>query len=204
RHVGRARAVRRGGRGDRGLARRGRRAPRRPRPRRGRGPGRGAPPRPGPHSRGRPHRGGRFPVPRWQVEAPARLAGGMEPVDTITQGRTSRQSAKVGFVSLGCPKALVDSERILSHLRADGYELVGSYEDAELVVVNTCGFITPAVEESLDAIGEALRETGKVVVTGCLGERPEKVMERHPQVLAVTGQADVAGVMRAVREALPL
>lgn len=128
----------------------------------------------------------------------------MEPVDTITQGRTSRQSAKVGFVSLGCPKALVDSERILSHLRADGYELVGSYEDAELVVVNTCGFITPAVEESLDAIGEALRETGKVVVTGCLGERSEKVMERHPQVLAVTGQADVAGVMRAVREALPL
>src|SRR5690606_17871188 len=93
---------------------------------------------------------------------------------------------------------------ILSHLRADGYELVATYEEADLVVVNTCGFITPAVEESLDAIGEALRETGKVVVTGCLGERPEKVMERHPQVLAVTGQADVEGVMRAVREALPL
>ena len=129
----------------------------------------------------------------------------MEPVGTTTTQRTRpRASGRVGFVSLGCPKALVDSERILSHLRADGYELVGSYEDAELVVVNTCGFITPAVEESLDAIGEALKETGKVVVTGCLGERPEKVMERHPQVLSVTGQADVEGVMRAVREALPL
>ncbi len=116
----------------------------------------------------------------------------------------TRVAGKVGFVSLGCPKALVDSERILSHLRADGYELVGSYQDAELVVVNTCGFITPAVEESLEAIGEAIQETGKVVVTGCLGERPEKVLERHPQVLAVTGQADVEGVMRAVRQALPL
>ncbi len=129
----------------------------------------------------------------------------MEPVGTEATGRQApRASGRVGFVSLGCPKALVDSEHILSRLRADGYELVGSYQDAELVVVNTCGFITPAVEESLEAIGEALAETGKVVVTGCLGERPEKVMERHPQVLAVTGQADVEGVMRAVREALPL
>ena len=110
----------------------------------------------------------------------------------------------MGFVSLGCPKALVDSEHILSHLRADGYELVPTYQDADLVVVNTCGFITPAVEESLDAIGEALWETGRVVVTGCLGERPEKILERHPQVLAVTGQADVGGVMSAVRQALPL
>ncbi len=110
----------------------------------------------------------------------------------------------MGFVSLGCPKALVDSEHILSHLRMGGYRLVPTYQDADLVVVNTCGFITPAVEESLDAIGEALRETGKVVVTGCLGERPETIMARHPQVLAVTGQADVSGVMRAVREALPL
>ena len=129
----------------------------------------------------------------------------MEPVGTSQSSQSApRRSARVGFVSLGCPKALVDSERILSHLRADGYELVATYEEADLVVVNTCGFITLAVEESLDAIGEALRETGKVVVTGCLGERPEKVMERHPQVLAVTGQADVEGVMRAVREALPL
>jgi len=99
---------------------------------------------------------------------------------------------------------LVDSERIVSQLRADGYLLVDNYDDAELVVVNTCGFITPAVEESLDAIGEALAGSGKVVVTGCLGERPEKILERHPQVLAVTGQADVDGVMHAVRKALPL
>ncbi len=128
----------------------------------------------------------------------------MRPRRSPTETETRRESGRVGFVSLGCPKALVDSERILSHLRADGYELVPTYQDAELVVVNTCGFITPAVEESLAAIGEALEETGKVVVTGCLGERPETVMERHPQVLAVTGQADVDGVMRAVRSALPL
>jgi len=122
----------------------------------------------------------------------------------ITSTPATRTSSKVGFVSLGCPKALVDSERILSSLRADGYDLVGGYEEADLVVVNTCGFITPAVEESLDAIGEALRENGKVVVTGCLGERPEAILARHPQVLAVTGQADVDGVMTAVRQALPL
>jgi len=113
-------------------------------------------------------------------------------------------SGKVGFVSLGCPKALVDSERILTQLRSEGYELVNDYQSAELVVVNTCGFITPAVEESLDAIGEALSENGKVVVTGCLGERPEKIMERHPNVLAITGQADIDGVMKAVHSTLPV
>ena len=107
-------------------------------------------------------------------------------------------SGKVGFVSLGCPKALVDSERILTQLRAEGYSVVPSYDEAELVVVNTCGFITPAVEESLGAIGEALEQNGKVIVTGCLGERPEEIMARHPSVLAVTGQADVDGVMAAV------
>ncbi|ADI15124.1 30S ribosomal protein S12 methylthiotransferase RimO [Truepera radiovictrix] len=112
-------------------------------------------------------------------------------------------SGKVGFVSLGCPKALVDSERILTQLRAEGYRVVPSYDEAEVVVVNTCGFITPAVEESLNAIGEALAHTGKVIVTGCLGERPEKIMARHPSVLAVTGQADVAGVMAAVHRVLP-
>ncbi|HHO56322.1 MAG TPA: 30S ribosomal protein S12 methylthiotransferase RimO [Trueperaceae bacterium] len=113
-------------------------------------------------------------------------------------------SGKVGFVSLGCPKALVDSERILTQLRSEGYKLVNDYKSAELVVVNTCGFITPAVEESLDAIGEALAENGKVVVTGCLGERPDKIMERHPNVLAITGQADVDGVMKAVHSTLPV
>ena len=110
---------------------------------------------------------------------------------------------RVGFVSLGCPKALVDSERILTELRADGYDLVRSYEEADVVVVNTCGFITPAVEESLAAIGEALVENGRVIVTGCLGERPEEILARHPGVLAVTGQADIAGVLAAVRAALP-
>jgi len=113
-------------------------------------------------------------------------------------------TGRVGFVSLGCPKALVDSERILTQLRVEGYDIVPEYDAADLVVVNTCGFITPAVEESLDAIGEALRENGRVIVTGCLGERPDTILERHPQVLSVTGQADVDGVMRAVRHALPL
>ena len=112
-------------------------------------------------------------------------------------------STRVGFVSLGCPKALVDSERVLTQLRAEGYTLVPSYEQAEVVVVNTCGFITPAVEESLQAIGEAIDRNGKVVVTGCLGERPEEITSRHPQVLAVTGQADVDGVMAAVRSVAP-
>jgi ribosomal protein S12 methylthiotransferase len=112
--------------------------------------------------------------------------------------------SRVGFVSLGCPKALVDSEHILTQLRAEGYDLVERYEDAEVVVVNTCGFITPAVEESLDAIGEAIDRSGTVVVTGCLGERPDEILERHPKVAAITGQADVDGVMREVRRLLPL
>ncbi|HEX2862949.1 MAG TPA: 30S ribosomal protein S12 methylthiotransferase RimO [Deinococcales bacterium] len=110
---------------------------------------------------------------------------------------------KVGFVSLGCAKNLVDSERILTQLRSEGYTLADGYEDAGLVIVNTCGFITPAVEESLGAIGEALEGTGKVVVTGCLGERPEAIRQRHPQVLDVTGPGDVSGVMKAVHAVLP-
>ena len=112
-------------------------------------------------------------------------------------------SGKVGFVSLGCPKALVDSERILTQLRAEGYTVAPTYDEADVVVVNTCGFITPAVEESLGAIGEALEQNGKVIVTGCLGERPEEIMERHPSVLAVTGQADVEGVMANVHKVVP-
>ncbi|MEW5791995.1 MAG: 30S ribosomal protein S12 methylthiotransferase RimO [Pseudomonadota bacterium] len=110
---------------------------------------------------------------------------------------------KVGFVSLGCPKALVDSERILTQLRAEGYAVAPSYEDADLVVVNTCGFIDAAVEESLDAIGEALAENGRVIVTGCLGAREEQVRSAHPQVLAVTGPHQTEAVMAAVHEALP-
>ena len=110
---------------------------------------------------------------------------------------------KVGFVSLGCPKALVDSERILTRLRAEGYDVVGSYEDANLVVVNTCGFIDDAIHESLDAIGEALARNGKVIVTGCLGAKPETITDRHPNVLKVTGPHAYEEVVTAVHEHVP-
>src|SRR4051794_15173935 len=110
---------------------------------------------------------------------------------------------KVGFVSLGCPKALVDSERIVTQLRAEGYLISPSYEDADLVVVNTCGFIDSAVEESLDAIGEALEENGKVIVTGCLGAKGDVVQKTHPKVLAVTGPHATDEVMRAVHAHAP-
>lgn len=110
---------------------------------------------------------------------------------------------RIGFVSLGCPKATVDSERILSQLRAQGYLMVPSYAEADLVVVNTCGFIDEAVAESLDAIGEALTENGKVIVTGCLGARAEVVQQTHPQVLAVTGPNATDEVLAAVHAHLP-
>jgi ribosomal protein S12 methylthiotransferase len=110
---------------------------------------------------------------------------------------------KIGFVSLGCPKALVDSEHILTRLRAEGYETSKTYAEADLVIVNTCGFIDEAVEESLGAIGDALSENGRVVVTGCLGSKEEFITSRHPAVLAVTGPHDTEGVMRAVHAHLP-
>jgi len=110
---------------------------------------------------------------------------------------------KVGFVSLGCPKATVDSEHILTRLRAEGYLISGSYRDADLVVVNTCGFIDSAVAESLDAIGEALAENGKVIVTGCLGAKGDVVMQTHPKVLAVSGPHATDEVMEAVHKHLP-
>ncbi|MBT8120520.1 MAG: 30S ribosomal protein S12 methylthiotransferase RimO [Gammaproteobacteria bacterium] len=110
---------------------------------------------------------------------------------------------RVGFVSLGCPKATVDSEHILTQLRAEGYDIVPSYQDADLVVVNTCGFIDAAVEESLDAIGEALDENGKVIVTGCLGAKGDIVQQTHPNVLAVTGPHATDEVMEAIHEHLP-
>ncbi len=113
------------------------------------------------------------------------------------------RAKKVGFVSLGCPKATVDSEHILTQLRAEGYDIVPSYEDADLVVVNTCGFIDAAVEESLDAIGEALDENGKVIVTGCLGAKGDVVQQAHPQVLAVSGPHATTEVMDAVHQHLP-
>jgi ribosomal protein S12 methylthiotransferase len=114
-----------------------------------------------------------------------------------------KRAAKVGFVSLGCPKALVDSERILTHLRAEGYEVSPTYDAADVVVVNTCGFIDAAVDESLDAIGEALERNGRVIVTGCLGARPERILERHPRVLKVTGPHAYEDVLNAVHEHLP-
>ena len=115
----------------------------------------------------------------------------------------SKRNPKVGFISLGCPKALVDSERILTQLRVEGYEIVPSYDKADLVVVNTCGFIDSAVEESLDAIGEAMAENGKVIVTGCLGKRPEQIREQFPDVLSISGPQDYGTVMSAVHSALP-
>ena len=109
----------------------------------------------------------------------------------------------VGFISLGCPKALVDSERILTQLRSEGYNISPSYQDADLVVVNTCGFIDAAVEESLDSIGEALAENGKVIVTGCLGAREAEIRARHPNVLKVTGAHALEEVVNSVHEHLP-
>ena len=113
------------------------------------------------------------------------------------------QTPKIGFISLGCPKATVDSERILTQLRAEGYGIPSSYEDADLVIVNTCGFIDDAVEESLDAIGEAMHANGRVIVTGCLGARAEIVRKAHPEVLAVTGPHALEEVMAAVHAQLP-
>ncbi len=110
---------------------------------------------------------------------------------------------RIGFVSLGCPKALVDSERILTQLRTDGYEVVPDYNAADMVIVNTCGFIDSAVAESLDAIGEALNENGKVIVTGCLGVKPESIQSKFPQVLAVTGPQAYEEVVGAVHHHLP-
>ena len=123
-----------------------------------------------------------------------------------TKAKTRREAARpgrVGFVSLGCPKALVDSERILGQLRIEGYETVDRYADADVVVVNTCGFIDAAIEESLEAIGEAIDENGRVVVTGCLGARADFIRERFPDVLAITGPAAYEDVVGAVHEVVP-
>ncbi len=110
---------------------------------------------------------------------------------------------KVSFVSLGCPKALVDSERIITRLRAEGYELTRQHEGSDLVIVNTCGFLESAQAESLDAIGTALAENGKVIVTGCMGAEPEKITERFPNVLAITGPQQYESVLDAVHRAAP-
>src|SRR2546426_7228775 len=123
------------------------------------------------------------------------------------EDRHSRQQAarapRVSFVSLGCPKALVDSERIITRLRAEGYELARSHAGADLAVVNTCGFLDTAQAESLAAIGKALNENGKVIVTGCMGAEPEKITARYPHVLAVTGPHQYESVVEAVHRVLP-
>src|SRR5437764_1072158 len=111
--------------------------------------------------------------------------------------------ARISYVSLGCPKALVDSERILTRLRAEGYELSREHAGADLVIVNTCGFLDSAQAESLDAIGAALNENGKVVVTGCMGAEPEKITEKYPNVFAVTGPQQYESVVEAVHQAVP-
>lgn len=121
------------------------------------------------------------------------------PEKTVIKTRTP----KIGFASLGCPKALVDSERIITQLRAEGYELSHDYQGADLVIVNTCGFIDSAREESLETIGEALVENGKVIVTGCLGAQPDAIREKYPNVLSISGPQQYETVINAVHEALP-
>jgi len=117
--------------------------------------------------------------------------------------RMANEAAKISFVSLGCPKALVDSERILTRLRAEGYELARHHRGADVVIVNTCGFLETAQAESLEAIGNALSENGRVIVTGCMGAEPEKIRARYPDVLAVSGPQQYESVMAAVHEAAP-
>ena len=112
-------------------------------------------------------------------------------------------SPKVGIVSLGCAKALVDSERIVTRLTAEGYEITGSYEGADVVIVNTCGFLDSAKAESLEAIGSALKENGKVIVTGCMGAEPGEITAQFPNVLAVTGPQQYESVVEAVHRAAP-
>src|SRR5665213_4184527 len=109
----------------------------------------------------------------------------------------------ISFVSLGCPKALVDSERILTHLRSEGYEVSRRHDGADVVVVNTCGFLDSAKAESLEAIGTALKENGRVIVTGCMGAEPEQIRERFPEVLSITGPQQYESVVKAVHEASP-
>ncbi|MGJ8680306.1 30S ribosomal protein S12 methylthiotransferase RimO [Paraglaciecola sp.] len=127
------------------------------------------------------------------------------PVKVLEEGANLKKTngTRIGFISLGCPKNLVDSERILTQLRTEGYDVVPTYNDADLVIVNTCGFIDSAVQESLDTIGEALAENGKVIVTGCLGIKEDEIREVHPNVLAITGPHAYEEVVNQVHEHLP-
>lgn len=136
-------------------------------------------------------RAGTRPDRRVPLRAPRRIAASATP------------APKVGFVSLGCPKALVDSERIITKLRAEGYVVAGDYQSADVVVVNTCGFLDSAKAESLEAIGEAIKENGRVIVTGCLGVEKERIRAAHPGVLAITGPQQYEAVVAAVHDAVP-
>ncbi len=121
----------------------------------------------------------------------------------MTTDARSDIAPKISFVSLGCPKALVDSERIVTHLRSEGYEIARRHDGADVVIVNTCGFLDSAKAESLDAIGKAMAENGKVIVTGCMGAEPEQIRDAFPDVLAITGPQAYESVMSAVHEAIP-
>lgn len=121
----------------------------------------------------------------------------------MTTETRSETAPKISFVSLGCPKALVDSERIVTHLRSEGYEIARKHDGADVVIVNTCGFLDSAKAESLDAIGKAMAENGKVIVTGCMGAEPEQIRDAYPGVLAITGPQAYESVMSAVHEAIP-
>ena len=138
------------------------------------------------------------------LETPKKVLGEQSNT-SLEQGdiAASDQAPRVGFISLGCPKNLVDSERILTQLRTEGYDVVPTYHDSDLVIVNTCGFIDSAVQESLDTIGEALNENGKVLVTGCLGVKEDEIREVHPNVLAITGPHAYEAVVDQVHDHLP-
>ncbi len=136
------------------------------------------------------------------TQNPPNLRPDLAPKARLTDTPRAGQPT-IGMVSLGCPKALVDSERILTRLRAEGYAISPDYAGAEAVIVNTCGFLDSAKAESLDAIGEALRENGKVIVTGCLGAEPDYIREHHPQILAVTGPHQYEQVLDAVHASVP-
>jgi ribosomal protein S12 methylthiotransferase len=138
-------------------------------------------------------------TPKKVIEEQAKVAKEGQSVDVSELNITPR----IGFISLGCPKNLVDSERILTQLRTEGYDVVSTYQDADLVIVNTCGFIDSAVQESLDTIGEALNENGKVIVTGCLGIKEDEIREVHPNVLAITGPHAYETVVTQVHDHLP-
>ncbi len=143
-------------------------------------------------------------MPKTSIKPAARAAAPRATPKIRRSANTKKTVApKVGLVSLGCPKALVDSERIISRLRAEGYELVGNYKGADVVVVNTCGFLDSAKRESLDAIGEAMAENGRVIVTGCLGVEEKRIRAEHPGVLAVTGPHQYEAVIAAVHAAVP-